>query len=219
VAKSLHKSSPIFPSACPKLREVWLADGRMRRRASRKCSGAGSPPARGGQAIFHFAGIDTYGGRRGSARLRGADPFEQRAKLDVGKLLRRRSGRMRGVGRAGAARGAGRGPRCRISRWRRATGRRDNRMAKCSCRSPRTFAASIDIQAKRIDVILPEGLRDLNRKLSYGTHGVPHTSYLRVGVWIQPFRQFEVGIKPEKSKPPHVKTTCGAPHVLVSLSF
>src|SRR4029077_5821292 len=47
-----------FPERLPKLREVWLTDGRSAPRLVRvqRCW---LSPGRGGQAIFHFADVDS----------------------------------------------------------------------------------------------------------------------------------------------------------------
>ena len=73
-----------FPERLPNLREVWLADGRgaPRRISVQRCWLSTS---RGGQAIFHFAGVDTV---EAAEKLRGAEvqvPLDQRTQLGAGQ--------------------------------------------------------------------------------------------------------------------------------------
>ena len=75
-----------FPERLPNLREVWLADGRgaPRRISVERCW---LSTARGGQAIFHFAGVDTV---EAADKLRGAEvqvPLDQRAQLGDGQYF------------------------------------------------------------------------------------------------------------------------------------
>jgi 16S rRNA processing protein RimM len=69
-----------FPDRLPSLREVWLADGRTEPRRI-KVQRCWLSTGRGGQAIFHFAGVENV---EAAERLRGCEvqvPLEQRAKL------------------------------------------------------------------------------------------------------------------------------------------
>jgi 16S rRNA processing protein RimM len=149
-----------FPERLPKLREVWLADGRSDPRPMkvRRCWLSTS---RGGQAIFHFDGIDTV---EAAERLRGCEvqiPLEQRAKLDPGNYY---VGELIGceVWEAGAsaAMGAVRDvefpggvPLLAV----------ETTEGEVLVPLAAEFCVRIDVKAKRIDVALPEGLRDLNR--------------------------------------------------------
>jgi len=149
-----------FPERLPKLREVWLADGRgaPRRMTVRRCW---LSPSRGGQAIFHFDGVENV---EAAERLRGCEvqiPFAQRAKLDpvnyyVGELI----GCVVWEAGAAAALGAVRDvefpggvPLLAV----------ETPEGEILVPLAAEFCVRIDVSAKRIDVALPEGLRDLNR--------------------------------------------------------
>ncbi len=104
---------------------MWLSDGRNapQRVRLQRCWLATS---RGGQAIFHFEGIDTI---EAAERLRGLEvqvPIEQRAKLDAGNYY---VGDLVGceVWEPGAPVSDGFGPRCRISGRRSPVGCNDRR--------------------------------------------------------------------------------------------
>jgi 16S rRNA processing protein RimM len=149
-----------FPERLPKLREVWLADGRSDPRPMkvRRCWLSTS---RGGQAIFHFDGIDTV---EAAERLRGCEvqiPLEQRAKLDPGNYY---VGELIGceVWEAGAATamGAVRDVEFPGGAPLLAVETSDGEVLVPLAAE---FCVRIDVKAKRIDVALPEGLRDLNR--------------------------------------------------------
>jgi 16S rRNA processing protein RimM len=134
-----------FPERLPKLREVWLADGRSapRRTSVQRCW---LSPGRGGQVIFHFADIDSI---EAADTLRGLEvqvPIEQRAQLDAGSYF---VSDLVGceVWEAGAASALG-----------------SVRDVEFPGRLAAEFCNRIDVKAKRIDVTLPEGLRDLNRR-------------------------------------------------------
>jgi 16S rRNA processing protein RimM len=149
-----------FPERLPNLREVWLADGRGAPRAAkvRRCW---LSPSRGGQAIFHFDGIENV---EAAGRLRGFEvqiPIEQRAKLDPGNYY---VGELIGceVWEAGAALAMGAvrdvefpggAPLLAV----------DTSQGEVLVPLAAEFCVRIDIRAKRIDVTLPDGLRDLNR--------------------------------------------------------
>jgi 16S rRNA processing protein RimM len=150
-----------FPERLPKLGEVWLADGHATPRLT-KVQRCWLSTARGGQAIFHFAGIETV---EAAERLRGCEVqirFEQRAKLDAGNYY---VGDLIGceVWEEGAAAALGAVRDVEFP----------GGVALLAVETPEgevlvplaaEFCSRIDIQAKRIDVILPEGLRDLNRR-------------------------------------------------------
>ena len=149
-----------FPERLPNLREVWLTDGRGAPRVTkvRRCW---LSPSRGGQAIFHFDRIENV---EAAGRLRGFEvqiPFEQRAKLGPGNYY---VGELIGceVWEAGAALAMGAvrdvefpggAPLLAV----------DTSQGEVLVPLAAEFCVRIDIRAKRIDVRLPDGLRDLNR--------------------------------------------------------
>ncbi len=149
-----------FPERLPELREVWLADGRTapRRVQVQRCWLSTS---RGGQAIFHFAGVENV---EAADKLRGLEvqvPLDQRAKLDAGNYY---VGDLVGceVWEAGSSTALGvvldvdfpGGPPLLVVE----TGEGEVLVPLAA-----EFCIRIDIPAKRIDVALPEGLRELNR--------------------------------------------------------
>ena len=149
-----------FPERLPKLREVWLSDGRdaPRRVRVQRCW---LSPGRGGQAIFHFADIDRL---EDAESLRGLEiqvPIEKRARLSAGNYfvsdlvgcevwepgVSSALGCVRDVEFPGGA------PLLAI----------DTNEGEVLVPLAAEFCVHIDVKAKRIDVSLPEGLRDLNR--------------------------------------------------------
>ena len=150
-----------FPERLPALREVWLAGARgvRRRIAVRKCW---LSPSRGGQAIFHFEGVDSI---EAAEPLRGCEvqvPLEQRAKLAAGNYF---------VGDLVGCEVWERGAESSMGAVRDiefpggvpllAVNTSDGEVLVPLAAE---FCTRIDVQAKRIDVTLPEGLRDLNRR-------------------------------------------------------
>ena len=149
-----------FPERLPKLREVWLAGGSMapRQYRVRKCW---LSPSRGGQAIFHFAEVDDCDA---AEKLRGLEvqvPLEERVRLDKGSYF---VGDLVGcaVWEAGAAEPLGSVrdvefpggvPLLAV----------DTDGGEVLVPLAAEYCMRIDVAAKRIDVSLPEGLRDLNR--------------------------------------------------------
>jgi 16S rRNA processing protein RimM len=149
-----------FPERLPSLREVWLADGRSapRRTKVKRCWLSTS---RGGQVIFHFDGVENV---EAAERLRGCEvqiPLEQRTKLDPGNYY---VGELVGceVWEAGAAAAMGTVrdvefpggvPLLAI----------DTSEGEVLVPLAAEFCIRIDVNTKRIDVALPNGLRDLNR--------------------------------------------------------
>jgi len=150
-----------FPERLPKLKEVWLADGRSapRRIRLQRCW---LSPGRGGQAIFHFADIDTV---EEAEVLRGLEvqvPIEDRAPLAAGNYFvsdlvgcevwevaqTTPLGSVRDVEFTGAA------PLLSI----------DTKEGEVLIPLAAEFCTRIDVGAKRIDVTLPEGLLDVNRR-------------------------------------------------------
>jgi len=149
-----------FPDRMIRLREVWLTDaaGVTHRMDVRRCWLA---TARGGQAIFQFAGIDTV---ESAEKLRGMEvqiPVEQRAQLAAGNYYVSdlvgcqvwELGASAALGVVADVEFPGGAPLLSVSA---SDGEILVPMAAEFCRR-------IDIAAKRIDVALPEGLRELNR--------------------------------------------------------
>jgi 16S rRNA processing protein RimM len=149
-----------FPERLPKLREVWLADGRSapRRVSVQRCW---LTPSRGGQAIFHFADIDSI---EAAKTLRGLEvqvPIEQRAQLDAGSYFVSdlvgcevwEAGAASALGSVRDVEFPGSAPLLAI----------DTSDGEVLVPLAAEFCVHIDVKAKRIDVTLPEGLRDLNR--------------------------------------------------------
>jgi 16S rRNA processing protein RimM len=149
-----------FPERLPKLREVWLADGRNSPRhfSVRKCW---LSPSRGGQAIFHFADVDDCDA---AGKLRGLEvqvPLEERARLAAGSYFvddlvgcavwepqaAEPLGSVRDVEFPGGV------PLLAI----------DTRQGEVLIPLAAEYCLRIDVSAKRIDVSLPADLRDLNR--------------------------------------------------------
>lgn len=151
-----------FPERLTKLREVWLWDGRSAPRlvGLQRCW---LSPGRGGQAIFHFVDINSV---EAAETLRGLEvqvPLEERARLGPGNYF---VSDLIGcqVWEAGAATALGAvrdvefaGGAAPLLAVDTSDGEVLVPMAAEVCRS-------IDVKAKRIDVVLPEGLLDLNRR-------------------------------------------------------
>jgi 16S rRNA processing protein RimM len=149
-----------FPERLTKLREVWLAGGRSAPRLVRvqRCW---ISPSRGGQAVFHFEDIDSI---EEAENLRGLEvqvPIEERAQIAAGSYF---VGDLIGceVWEAGASSALGSvhdvefpggAPLLAI----------DTSEGEVLVPLAAEFCVHIDVKTKRIDVILPEGLRDLNR--------------------------------------------------------
>jgi 16S rRNA processing protein RimM len=149
-----------FPERLEKLREVWLADGRgaPRRVRVRRCW---LSPGRGGQAIFHFADVENP---EGAERLRGLEvqvPLEERAPLDSGSYYVSdlvgcevwEAGAASALGSVRDVEFPGGAPLLAV----------DTSRGEVLVPLAAEFCTRIDVKAKRIDVALPEGLRDLNR--------------------------------------------------------
>jgi 16S rRNA processing protein RimM len=149
-----------FPERLPNLREVWLADGRNapRRIDVERCWLSTS---RGGQAIFHFAGVDTV---EAAEKLRGAEvqlPFDQRMQLGDGQFYVNdlvgcevwEAGATAAMGSVGDVEFPGGVPLLSVR----------THDGEVLVPLAAEFCTRIDVQTKRIDVVLPEGLRDLNR--------------------------------------------------------
>jgi 16S rRNA processing protein RimM len=149
-----------FPERLPNLGEVWLSDGRgaPRRIRVQRCWLSTS---RGGHAVFHFAGVDRV---EAAELLRGLEvqvPIEQRAKLDAGNYYVGdlvgcevwEPGATVAMGTVREVEFPGGVPLLAVS-----TGEGEVLVPLAA-----EFCKRIDVSAKRIDVLLPEGLRDLNR--------------------------------------------------------
>ena len=149
-----------FPERLRKLREVWLVGGggEPRRFRLRKCWLSSS---RGGQAIFHFAEIDDCDA---AEKLRGLEvqvPLDQRARLDEGSYFVSdlvgcavwESGAAEPLGAVRDVEFPGGVPLLAV----------DTNDGEVLVPLAAEYCLRIDVAAKRIDVSLPEGLRDLNR--------------------------------------------------------
>jgi 16S rRNA processing protein RimM len=149
-----------FPERLPKLREVWLADGRSAPRHCRvqKCW---LSPGRGGHAVFHFAGVDDI---ETAELLRGLEvqvPIEERAPLAAGSYFVDdivgcavwEAGATAALGSVRDIEFPGGVPLLAIN----------TNDGEILLPLAAEFCVRIDVKAKRIDVSLPEGLRDLNR--------------------------------------------------------
>lgn len=150
-----------FPERLPSLREVWLAGaaGNPRRVRVKNCWLSTS---RGGQAIFHFEGVDSV---EAAEPLRGLEvqvPLAERAKLDAGNYYVAdlvgcevwEAGASSAMGTVRDVDFPGGVPLLAVN-----TGDGEVLVPLAA-----EFCTRIDVQAKRIDVTLPEGLRDLNRR-------------------------------------------------------
>ena len=150
-----------FPERLPKLREVWLADGRNAPRHVRvqRCWLSSS---RGGQAVFHFAEINSM---EAAESLRGLEiqvPFEARAQLAAGSYFVSdlvgcevwEEGDSSALGSVRDVEFPGGAPLLAI----------DTPNGEILVPLAAEFCIRVDVQAKRIDVVLPDGLRELNRR-------------------------------------------------------
>jgi 16S rRNA processing protein RimM len=149
-----------FPDRLTKLREVWLADGQTPQRPMqiKRCW---LSPGRGGQAIFHFAGVDTV---EDAENLRGMEvqvPIEQRTPLDAGNYYVSdlvgcevwEADALSALGSVREVEFPGGVPLLAV----------DTKKGEVLVPLAAEFCVQIDVKAKRILVTLPEGLLDLNR--------------------------------------------------------
>lgn len=149
-----------FPDRLPKLREAWLTDGSGAPRHMRvqRCW---LSPSRGGQAIFHFADIDTMDEAETLRGLEVQIPIEKRAKLEAGNYFVSdllgcevwEAGASSALGSVRDVEFPGGVPLLAI----------DTSQGEVLVPLAAHFCPGIDVKAKRIDVTLPEGLLDLNR--------------------------------------------------------
>lgn len=150
-----------FPERLPKLREVWLAGGRAapRRVRVQRCW---LSPGRGGHAVFHFMDIDSP---EAAESLRGLEvqvPIEQRERLPAGNYFVSdlvgcevwETGASSALGSVRDVEFTGGAPLLAV----------DTSEGEVLIPLAAEFCVHIDVKAKRIDVSLPEGLRDLNRR-------------------------------------------------------
>jgi len=149
-----------FPERLPKLREVWLAGrpGAPQQIGVRKCWLSSS---RGGQAIFHFVDVDDCAA---AEQLRGLEvqvPADQRAALADGSYFVSdlvgcevwETGATAPIGSVRDVEFPGGVPLLAI----------DTSEGEVLVPLAAEYCVRIDVGAKRIDVALPDGLRDLNR--------------------------------------------------------
>jgi 16S rRNA processing protein RimM len=149
-----------FPERLPKLREVWLVDGRNAPRLVRvqRCW---LSPSRGGHAVFHFADITSMDEAEALRGLEIQVPIEERARLSAGSYF---VSDLIGcaVWEAGAPSALG-SVRDVEFPGGAALLAVDTNEGEVLVPLAAEFCIRIDVKAKRIDVTLPEGLRDLNR--------------------------------------------------------
>jgi 16S rRNA processing protein RimM len=148
-----------FPERLPKLSEVWLADGRSAPRLVRvqRCW---LSPSRGGHAVFHFADINSMEDAEGLRGLEVQVPIEQRARLSAGSYFVSdligcavwEAGASSALGSVRDVEFPGGAPLLAV----------DTSEGEVLVPLAAEFCIRIDVKAKRIDVSLPEGLRDLN---------------------------------------------------------
>jgi 16S rRNA processing protein RimM len=149
-----------FPERLTALHEVWLFDGRnpSKRAEVRRCWLSSS---RGGQAIFHFTGIDSI---EAAEPLRGLEvqiPADQRASLNEGNYYVSdlvgcevwEQGAPAALGVVSDVEFPGGVPLLKVT-----SGEEEILVPLAA-----EICVRIDPPAKRIEVILPDGLRDLNR--------------------------------------------------------
>lgn len=154
-----------FPERLTKLKKVWLWDGRAdepRQAEVRRCW---LSPGRGGQAIFHFAGVESIDEAEKLRGLQVQVPMEQRTKLAAGSYY---ISELIGceVWEAGAE--AGSGTKLGVVRGVQISGAPvlevDTPQGEVLIPLAAEICTKIDVAARRIDVVLPEGLRDLNKR-------------------------------------------------------
>jgi 16S rRNA processing protein RimM len=151
-----------FPERLTKLREVWLWDGNSAEPRTAKVAKCWLSTSRGGQAIFHFAGVDSI---EEAEKLRGLEvqvPLSQRTKLAAGTYYiselvgcevwdvlnaQEKIGVVIGVQEAGTP----------VLEVETPEGEVLIPLAVEIC-------TKIDVASRRIEVKMPEGLRELNRK-------------------------------------------------------
>ena len=149
-----------FPDRLTTLREVWLTDGRTST-LQMKVERCWLSPGRGGQAVFHFAGVDSV---EAAENLRGMEvqvPISERVQLAAGKYYVSdlvgcevwEADAPAALGLVREVEFPGEVPLLAV----------DTKEGEILVPLAAEFCVHIDVKAKRIDVILPEGLLDLNR--------------------------------------------------------
>lgn len=157
-----------FPERLTKLREVWLWDGNSAEPRVAEVRNCWLSTSRGGQAIFHFAGVESI---EDAEKLRGLEvqvPLSERTKLAAGMYYiseltgcevwtalskttaaeaQEKIGVVTGVQEAGTP----------VLQVEAPEGEVLIPLAVEIC-------TKIDVAARRIEVKMPEGLRELNRK-------------------------------------------------------
>jgi 16S rRNA processing protein RimM len=164
-----------FPERLTKLREVWLWDASAETSARAKVTQCWLSFTRGGQAVFKFAGADSI---EDVEKLRGLEvqvPLSERMELPAGSYY---FSDLAGCevweifpndkNATSAATGEGKGQ----IKLGIVTGVQESGTPVLEVETPEgevliPFATEIcrkiDVNARRIDVVMPEGLRDLNR--------------------------------------------------------
>jgi len=147
-----------FPARLPKLKNVHLWDGRNAPRAAavRSCWLSQS---HGGQAIFHFEGADSVDDARRLVGLQVQIPRSERAPLDSGRYyvsdLIGCEVWEEGGGRIGSVKD--------VTTTGTSVLEIETPQGELLVPLAEAICVRIDTAARRIDVRLPEGLRELNR--------------------------------------------------------
>ena len=152
-----------FPERLKKLRQVWLAGPGSAERLAR-VRACWLSPSRGGQAIFHFEGCDSISDAEKFVGLEVQIPLADRARLPAGhhyvsdlvgcEVWERCAGRT--VQLLGAVRDVqfpGATPLLVV----------DSPSGEILVPLAEEICVLVDPARRRIEVVLPEGLRDLNR--------------------------------------------------------
>jgi len=148
-----------FPERLTKLKQVWLWDGRAaepRKAEVRRCW---LSPGHGGQAIFHFVGAESIDDAEKLRGLQVQVPMEQRTRLPVGSYY---ISELTGceVWEAGEKLGVVRG----VQTTGTPVLEVDTIDGEVLVPMAEEICTRIDVAARRIEVVLPEGLRDLNKR-------------------------------------------------------
>jgi 16S rRNA processing protein RimM len=159
-----------FPERLTKLREVWLWDAIAETSTNAIVERCWLSVARGGQAVFKFAGVDRI---EDVEKFRGMEvqvPLSERMELPAGsyyiselagcevwELLTNDKGALDGgQTKLGLVRGVQEGgtPVLEV----------DTQNGEVLIPLATEICRKIDVKARRIEVVMPEGLRDLNKK-------------------------------------------------------
>jgi len=165
-----------FPERLTKLREVWLWDSRadaLREITVQKCWLSFT---RGGQAVFKFVGVDRI---EDVEKLRGLEvqvPLSERMELPAGSYY---ISELAGCevwelgADANSAEGLSAEGKALETKLGVVTGVQESGTPVLEVETPggevliplaTEICRRIDVSARRIDVVMPEGLRDLNKK-------------------------------------------------------